>query len=355
MRVVRESAELASAIRASRSEGQSSFGDPAVFIEKYLMRPRHIEMQILADATGHTLYLGERECSLQRRHQKVVEEAPSPVMTAELRQRMGEAAVALARGCRYRNAGTAEFLVDADRNFFFLEINARLQVEHPVTELITGIDLVKSQIRIAAGEPLSLRQEEVERRGHAIECRIYAEDPDAGFIPSPGRITALRVPGGPGVRDDGAAETGGEVTVFYDSMISKLIAWGDDRQHAVARMRRALDEYEVRGIRTTVPFFAWLLAEPAFAQAAFHTGYLDEVLQLRQGRPFAAADASLEQVALVAAAVALGSTASGAGSSTRQPRAPGCTPGAWGEAAGARPDSAAEGWRRRGRLDSLRH
>jgi acetyl-CoA carboxylase biotin carboxylase subunit len=282
MRVVRESAELASAIRASRSEGQSSFGDPAVFIEKYLMRPRHIEMQILADATGHTLYLGERECSLQRRHQKVVEEAPSPVMTAELRQRMGEAAVALARGCRYRNAGTAEFLVDADRNFFFLEINARLQVEHPVTELITGIDLVKSQIRIAAGEPLSLRQEEVERRGHAIECRIYAEDPANNFAPFPGKLIRYRAPSGPGIRNDSGVYEGFEVPIYYDPMLSKLIAWGRDRHEAIGRMRQALQDYLVAGIKTSIPFLVEVMADPAFLKGDVDTTFIDAFVKRKK-------------------------------------------------------------------------
>jgi acetyl-CoA carboxylase biotin carboxylase subunit len=246
------------------------------------MRPRHIEMQILADATGHTLYLGERECSLQRRHQKVVEEAPSPVMTAELRQRMGEAAVALARGCRYRNAGTAEFLVDADRNFFFLEINARLQVEHPVTELITGIDLVKSQIRIAAGEPLSLRQEEVERRGHAIECRIYAEDPANNFAPFPGKLIRYRAPSGPGIRNDSGVYEGFEVPIYYDPMLSKLIAWGRDRHEAIGRMRQALQDYLVAGIKTSIPFLVEVMADPAFLKGDVDTTFIDAFVKRKK-------------------------------------------------------------------------
>jgi len=285
-------------MRAARSEGQSSFGDPAVFIEKYLIRPRHIEMQILADATGHTLYHGERECSLQRRHQKVVEEAPSPFMTPELRQRMGEAAVALARGCRYRNAGTAEFLVDADRDFYFLEINARLQVEHPVTEFITGIDLVKSQIRIAAGEPLALRQEEVERRGHAIECRVYAEDPTNNFAPSPGKITRYRPPGGPGIRNDSGVYEGWEVPIYYDPMLSKLVAWGKDRREAISRMREALQEYLVAGIHTSIPFLAEVMADPAFLKGDVDTTFIDAFLKRKKiGEP------QHREVGLVAAAI----------------------------------------------------
>jgi len=283
MRVAREVAELASAIRAARSEGQSSFGDPAVFIEKYLSRPRHIEIQILADASGHTLYLGERECSLQRRHQKVVEEAPSPFVTPELRRRMGEAAVALARGCGYQNAGTVEFLVDGDRNFYFLEINARLQVEHPVTEMTTGIDLVKSQIQVAAGERLALRQEDVTRRGHAIECRIYAEDPANNFAPFPGRIVLYRPPAGPGIRDDTGVYEGFEVPIFYDPLISKLIAWGQDRPEAISRMRQALGDYLVAGIKTTIPFLVEVMSDQAFLSGDVDTTFVDAFLQ--RGKP----------------------------------------------------------------------
>ncbi len=297
MRVVREAAELQSAIRAARSEGQSSFGDPAVFLEKYLTRPRHIEMQILADATGHTLYLGERECSLQRRHQKVVEEAPSPFMTPELRRQMGEAAVALARGCGYQNAGTVEFLVDGDRNFYFLEVNARLQVEHPVTELTTGIDLVKSQLRIAAGESLSLRQEEIEPRGHAIECRIYAEDPAYNFAPFPGKITLYRPPAGPGIRNDSGVYEGFEVPIYYDPLISKLVAWGKDRPEAISRMRQALLDYLVAGIKTTVSFLVEVMADRRFLEGDVDTTFVDTFLQQRRSEP------QHREVAVVAAAL----------------------------------------------------
>lgn len=297
MRVVREPGELSSAIRAARSEGQSSFGDPAIFVEKYLTRPRHIEMQILADFKGHTLYLGERECSLQRRHQKVVEEAPSPFMTPELRRKMGEAAVALAKGCGYQNAGTVEFLVDADRNFYFLEVNARLQVEHPVTELTTGIDLVKSQIRIAAGEPLPLRQKDVELKGHALECRIYAEDPALNFAPFPGKITLYRPPGGPGIRDDSGVYEGFEVPIYYDPLISKLLAWGRDRREAIDRMRQALQDYLIAGIKTTVSFLVEVMAEPRFLKGDVDTTFVDTFLQRGGGEP------RHRDVAVVAAAI----------------------------------------------------
>ncbi len=304
MRVVSGAADLPLAVRAARSEAGSAFGDASIYLERELQRPRHIEVQILADQHGTVLPFVERECSIQRRHQKVIEETPSPVVTAALRAQMTTAAAAVAASAGYTNAGTIEFLLDADGRFYFLEMNARLQVEHPITEVLTGVDLVQWQIRIARGERLTLVPERLlAPRGHAMECRIYAEDPDAGFLPSPGRITALRVPGGPGIRDDGGVDEGGEVPPFYDAMISKLVAWGDDRGHAIARMRRALREYEVRGIRTTVSFFRWLLEQPAFVAGEFHTGFLDELLHERQGRPFATAEASLDEVAAIAAAL----------------------------------------------------
>jgi acetyl-CoA carboxylase biotin carboxylase subunit len=227
------------------------------------------------------------------------------VVSSSLRAQLTEAAAAVAASVGYTNAGTIEFLLDEDGRFYFLEMNTRLQVEHPVTEMVTGVDLVQWQIRIARGERLGLdRDSLLTPRGHALECRIYAEDPDAGFMPSPGRLTALRVPDGPGVRDDSGAEAGGEVPIYYDPLISKLATWGADRVQAIARMQRALREYEVRGIKTTVPFFMWMLEQPAFVNAAFHTGYLDEVLQQRQGTPFLTAQASLEEVASIAAALA---------------------------------------------------
>jgi acetyl-CoA carboxylase biotin carboxylase subunit len=278
MRLVPSEAELAAAWREAGSEALNAFGDTRLYLEKYLERPRHIEMQILADLHGHAVYLGERECSVQRRHQKVIEEAPSPVVDAALRCKMGEAAVSLARAAGYTNAGTVEFLVDAARNFYFLEVNTRLQVEHPVTEQVTGFDLVKLQIRIAAGEPLPFAQEDVVLRGHAIECRVYAEDPDNNFFPSPGKILARRVPFGPGIRLDDGVYPGWTVPTEYDPLLGKLIAWGSDRAEAMARMRRALDEYYVTGIKTNVGLFRRILADPEFVPGEIHTRWLDEWL-----------------------------------------------------------------------------
>jgi acetyl-CoA carboxylase biotin carboxylase subunit len=304
MRVVSRAEDLSSAIRGARSEAGAAFGDSAIYLERRISRPRHIEVQLLADHHGTVLPFVERECSIQRRHQKLIEETPSPVVAPELRARITSAAASVARSVRYTNAGTIEFLVDDDGRFYFLEMNTRLQVEHPVTEMVTGVDLVRWQIRIARGERLTLTAADtLTPRGHAIECRIYAEDPDSGFMPSPGRITSLRVPHGPGIRDDGGTEAGAEVPIYYDPMISKLIAWGEDRAQAIARMRRALREYEVGGIRTSVPFFRWMLGQPAFASAQFHTSYLDELLQQRQGEPFETLDPSLEEVAAIAAAL----------------------------------------------------
>ena len=305
MRLVADADGLPAAVRAARSEAGSAFGDSAIYLERRLLRPRHIEVQLLADQHGRVVPFVERECSIQRRHQKVVEETPSPVVDAALRHRLTAAAAAIAASVSYTNAGTIEFLLDEQGQFYFLEMNTRLQVEHPITEMVTGVDLVRWQIAIAEGAPLTIAPAAaLVPRGHAIECRVYAEDPDAGFMPSPGRIDALRVPHGPGIRDDGGVEAGGEVPIFYDPLISKLVAWGEDRPHAIARMRRALDEYDVRGIRTTVPFFQWLLRQPSFAAAAFHTSYLDELLHQRHGERFAAADPSLEEVAAIAACVA---------------------------------------------------
>jgi acetyl-CoA carboxylase biotin carboxylase subunit len=322
MRVVRGPDELAGAIRAARSEARASFGDSAIYVEHRLERPRHIEVQLLGDAHGQVLPFVERECSIQRRHQKVIEETPSAVVDPDLRARITSAAAAVASAVGYTNAGTIEFLLDEDGRFYFLEMNTRLQVEHPITEMVAGVDLVQWQIRIARGERLTLAPAALlTPRGHAIECRIYAEDPDSGFMPSPGRIQALRVPSGPGIRDDSGAEPGIDVPIFYDPMISKLIAWGADRAQAVARMRRALAEYDVVGIRTSIPFFRWMLAQPAFADAAFHTSYLDEVLQQRAGEPFSTADSSLEEVAVVAAALHLAQRRSTAGAGTGAPAA----------------------------------
>ncbi len=278
MRLIMGAGELDAAWRDAGSEAQNAFGDARLYIEKYLEHPRHIEMQILGDLHGNLFYLGERECSVQRRHQKVIEEAPSPIMTPELRRRMGRAAVALAREARYTNAGTVEFLVDAASNFYFIEVNTRLQVEHPVTEAVSGLDLVQLQIRIADGERIEFAWQELTPRGHAIECRIYAEDPDNDFFPSPGKILARRVPAGPGVRMDEGVYSGWTVPMDYDPLLGKLIVWANHRGEAIARMSRALDEYYVSGIQTNVDLFRRILADPAFVRGDFHTRWLDEWL-----------------------------------------------------------------------------
>ncbi|MGE5246029.1 MAG: acetyl/propionyl/methylcrotonyl-CoA carboxylase subunit alpha [Betaproteobacteria bacterium] len=315
MRTVTDPADLAGAVRAARSEAGTAFGDPAVFIERRLTRPRHVEVQLLGDHHGTVLPFVERECSIQRRHQKVVEETPSPVMTPALRCAMTSAAAAVARTVGYTSAGTIEFLLDEDGRFYFLEMNTRLQVEHPITEMVTGLDLVRWQIRIARGERLDLDPEALlTPRGHAIECRVYAEDPDNNFLPSPGRIVQLRAPGGPGIRDDSGATAGLDVPIFYDPMISKLVAWAEDRPQAIARMRRALGEYLVAGIRTTLPFFRWLFEQPEFLEGRFDTTYLDELLRSRAGRPFVEPQDGQEDVAAMAAAVdALLTAGAGAG------------------------------------------
>jgi acetyl-CoA carboxylase biotin carboxylase subunit len=304
MRVVSSAADLSSAIRAARSEAQASFGDPAIYLERRILNPRHVEVQLLGDRHGTVIPFVERECSIQRRHQKVIEETPSPVVTAALRLRIASDAAAIARSVGYTSAGTMEFLLDDKGHFYFLEMNTRLQVEHPITEMVTGVDLVQWQIRIARGETLTIDPAAaLTPRGHAIECRIYAEDADAGFMPSPGHIAALRVPGGPGIRDDSGADAGGDVPIFYDPMISKLIAWGDDRPQAIARMLRALREYEVVGIKTTIPFFRWMLQQPDFIEGRFHTASLDEILRLRAGEAFTTPDEERTEVAVIAAAI----------------------------------------------------
>ncbi|ADU52338.1 biotin carboxylase; acetyl-CoA carboxylase carboxyltransferase subunit alpha [Thermaerobacter marianensis DSM 12885] len=276
IRVARDEQELVQALASARREAESTFGNGAVYLEKFLEEPRHIEIQVIADKHGHTLHLGERECSVQRRRQKLIEEAPSPVMTPELRQRMAEAAVRAAEAVDYVGAGTVEFLVDRDGNFYFIEMNTRIQVEHPVTELITGIDLVKEQIRVAAGEPLSFTQEDVTFRGWAMECRINAEDPNNRFLPSPGTITAWEPPGGPGVRVDAGFRAGTAVVPFYDSLVAKLIVWGRDREETMARMQRALAEFRIEGIRTTIPLYQEILKRDDFRQGRFHTRWLEE-------------------------------------------------------------------------------
>jgi acetyl-CoA carboxylase biotin carboxylase subunit len=304
MRTVLDPSDLASAVRAARSEASASFGDASVYLERGLRRPRHIEVQLLGDNHGTVMPFVERECSIQRRHQKVVEETPSIAVTPALRSAITSAAATVARAVGYTNAGTIEFLLDEDGRFYFLEMNTRLQVEHPITEMVTGLDLVSWQFRIARGERLDLDPDRLlTPHGHAIECRIYAEDPDNGFLPSPGRILQLRSPGGPGIRDDSGATPGLDVPIFYDPMISKLVAWADDRPSAIRRMRRALSEYLVAGIKTTVPFFVWLLAQPEFLEGRFHTNYLDDVLSARNGRPFLEPTPEVEEIAAIGAVI----------------------------------------------------
>jgi acetyl-CoA carboxylase, biotin carboxylase subunit len=277
LRLVDSPFQLESALRNARSEAQNAFNDPSVYIEKYIQQPHHVEIQVLGDLHGNLIYLGERECSLQRRHQKVLEECPSPLVDDDLRRRMGETAVRIAALAGYSNAGTVEFLVDAERQFHFLEMNTRLQVEHPVTEVVVGIDLVKEQIRVASGEPMRWRQEDVRLRGAALECRIYAEDPANHFFPSPGFITRLQNPSGPGVRRDSGVYEGWTVPTEYDPLLAKLVVWGTDRTEAIARMRRALGEYEVFGIRTNIPFFRQMLEHPDFIAGRCDTGFIDRV------------------------------------------------------------------------------
>jgi acetyl-CoA carboxylase biotin carboxylase subunit len=273
MRIVRQASELTQAFRAAQSEAAAAFGVPDVYMEKYVENPRHIEIQVMADAKGNVVHLGERECSIQRRHQKLIEEAPSPVMTERLRRRMGRAAVDAAAAVDYVSAGTIEFLVDADDNYYFMEMNTRIQVEHGVTELVTGVDLVKEQILVAAGERLSFSQRDVAFKGHAIECRINAEDPET-FVPSPGVIRYFHVPGGPGVRVDTFAHDGCSISPYYDSLVAKVMSWGRDRAEAIARMRRCLDGMIVDGIKTTIPLHRLLMDDPEFQAGKLDTGFL---------------------------------------------------------------------------------
>jgi acetyl-CoA carboxylase, biotin carboxylase subunit len=298
MRVVQQPAELARAFDAAAREAEASFADGRLYLERYLTAPRHIEIQVLADAHGHVLHLGERECSIQRRHQKMIEESPSSVITPELRATMGAAAVTAAAAVGYRNAGTIEFLYE-NGAFFFIEMNTRIQVEHPVTELVTGLDLVQWQIRIAAGERLPLRQDEVRFRGHAIECRITSESATHGFMPSTGRIRSLELPGGPGVRWDGGIAEGYEVSLYYDPLLGKLVTWGEDRATAIARMRRALAELRILGIDTSIPFHRLVLTEADFLAGNTDIRYLERHPEVMQPRPDA------ERLRLAAAAAAL--------------------------------------------------
>jgi acetyl-CoA carboxylase, biotin carboxylase subunit len=303
MRLVDAPQDLKSALEGARSEAERAFGDSEVYIEKAIVNPRHIEMQVLADEHGNTVYLGERECSIQRRHQKVVEEAPSPFVDVDMRRRMGEVAVRVAQAAGYTNAGTVEFLVDQQKNFYFLEMNTRLQVEHPVTELITGLDLVHLQIRIAAGERLPFRQDEVTIRGHAIECRVYAEDSDNNYFPSPGKITLLLQPSGPGIRRDSGMYEGWTVPMDYDPLLAKLIGYGTDRDQAISRLTRALNEYFVGGIKTNIPLFRRILRDPEFRAGKLDTGFLDRMLKQKPAHGEAQRDANAAEVAAIAAGI----------------------------------------------------
>ncbi len=301
MREVHSPSELRSALESAQSEAQRSFGDNEVYVEKLIVNPRHVEVQILADEHDNCVYLGERECSVQRRHQKVLEESPSPIVDADMRRRMGEVAVRVARAAHYTNAGTVEFLVDSERNFYFLEMNTRLQVEHPVTELVTGLDLVQLQFRIAFGEPLPFAQEDIQIRGHAIECRVYAEDPDNNFFPSPGRITRLISPSGPGIRRDSGMYEGWDVPIEYDPLLAKLIGFGTTREDAIHRLQRALYEYFVGGIKTNIPLFRRILGDPDFQAGRIDTGFLDRLLAQKQP----AFDSTSDEVHIAAAAAAI--------------------------------------------------
>ena len=274
--------ELESQIIAAQQESLSFFGDDTVYIEKFLVNPHHVEIQIMADKMGNTIYLGERDCSMQRRNQKILEECPSPVVNAELREKMGKAAVTAAKECGYYNAGTIEFLVDEERNFYFMEMNTRIQVEHPITEEITGFDLVKAQIEVASGTPLRVSQEDIKLTGHAIECRINAENPDMDFRPSPGTINALYVPGGPGIRIDSAVYQGYTITPYYDSMISKLIVHGADRDEAIRKMRWALSEFIVDGVDTNIDFQLEIIKQPEFLGGNYDNGFLTRYMKTRK-------------------------------------------------------------------------
>jgi acetyl-CoA carboxylase, biotin carboxylase subunit len=300
MRIVTERSNITAKLRAARSEALNAFGDDSVYIEKYLESPHHIEFQILADKYGNVIHLFERECSVQRRHQKVIEETPSPFITAELREKMGQIAVTAARTVRYEGAGTIEFLVDKDKNFYFLEMNTRLQVEHPITERVVGIDLVKEQIRIARGEKLSFKQKNIRQSGHAIECRIYAEDPGRNFMPSPGLIKHITNPTGLGIRSDGYVYEGYEIPIYYDPLISKLIAWGQNRTEAIKRMKRALYEYKITGVKTTINFLGRIMDIPDFIDGNYDTHFIEKNKELLMSRDIRC-DIVCEDIAIIAA------------------------------------------------------
>ncbi|MGE3546849.1 MAG: acetyl/propionyl/methylcrotonyl-CoA carboxylase subunit alpha [Kofleriaceae bacterium] len=320
MRLVASAGEFVGAFEGARREATAAFGDGTVYLEKAIQRPRHIEIQVFGDQHGNLVHLGERDCSIQRRHQKVIEEAPSPVVSAELRARMGEAAIAAARAVSYVGAGTCEFLLGSDGGFYFLEMNTRLQVEHPVTEMIYGVDLVAWQLDVAEGRPLPLTQAELDarRRGHAVECRIYAED-SVKFLPSPGRITRLRVPDGPYIRNDSGCYEGAEISVHYDPMISKLVVWGEDRPRAIARMRRALDEYQVSGIETNLAFHGRCFRHPAFIEGDYDTGFIGRnTKELAPSAQDAELEAAIIAAALEATTASVATTSPATGTSTTE-------------------------------------
>lgn len=300
MRVVRKAEDFEAALRMTIGEAEAAFGDASVYLEKYIDRPKHIEIQLIRDARGAVVTLGERECSMQRRYQKVIEEAPSPVVLPELRSALSEAARRVALAVDYLGAGTVEFVMGPDRRFYFLEMNTRLQVEHPVTELVYGIDIVKEQIRVAAGEPLSVGQKDVRLRGHAVEARVYAEDPRAGFLPSTGLVGQITLPEGPGVRNDNGIRPGYEVPVHYDPLLGKVIVWAEDRPSAVRRLRRALAEYRAEGLRTNVEFLLWALDEPEFADGSYDTTSIDRLF----GREALGGGDEEIEVAAIAGAIA---------------------------------------------------
>ncbi len=302
MRLVREEKEIRQAVARARSEALASFADDSLYVEKFIEEPRHIEIQVLADGHGHAIHLAERECSIQRRHQKVIEEAPGNAITEETRERMGAAAVAAAKAVGYRGAGTCEFLMGADGNFYFLEMNTRVQVEHAITEAITGVDIVKAMIRVAAGEELGIAQEDVRISGHAIEARIYAEDPEKGFLPSPGHVAVYRPAGGIGVRVDSGVYQGATVTPHYDPMVAKLVTWGADRPEAIDRMRRALGEFVVKGIKTSIPFHRVVMDHPVFLKGHYDTGFVDD--HMDGGMPESEEPGDERRVAMMMAAIA---------------------------------------------------
>ena len=318
MRVVATASDLSSAFRSAGHEAQGAFGDDRIYIEKYVSRPRHVEIQILADGHGHVVHLGERECSIQRRHQKLIEESPSTIVDDEMRAAMGEAAVKLAKAGGYTNAGTIEFIVDADRKFYFLEVNTRLQVEHPVTEMTTGIDLVREQILVAQGESLHFSQEDIHPRGHAIECRICAEDPANDFLPSTGKLLAVDPPSGPFIRVENSVRAGDEVSVFYDPLVAKVVAWGEDRPQAIERMLRALDEFVIAGIQTTIPFCRFVLRDQEFGAGRFDTHFVSERFRARD---LGVIGSTTAEAAAIAAAFMKSQTAAWMGEGTFDPGA----------------------------------